>query len=120
MTAATHLTVSAADLHRYAACSHDDNPIHLDGAAARAAGLPGRVAHGMLVMGLAVETVARRVGGPARIAACSARFLRPLVVPETGTVPIAVMATAEGAAVHVAVHGPDGLVARVTVTLVDG
>lgn len=40
-------------LRRYAAVSGDDNPIHVDEAAARAAGLDGPVVQGMLLMGLA-------------------------------------------------------------------
>jgi acyl dehydratase len=35
---------------RYAHASGDDNPIHVDDAAARAAGLPGRILHGLWSM----------------------------------------------------------------------
>ncbi len=42
--------ISAAALAEFSEVSGDRNPIHLDGAAARAAGLPGVIAHGMFVM----------------------------------------------------------------------
>ena len=40
-------------LNRFAAASGDPNPIHLDPDVARQAGLPGVIAHGMLVAGFA-------------------------------------------------------------------
>lgn len=42
--------ITAAGLRAFAEASGDDNPIHLDEAAARANGLPGIIAHGMLNM----------------------------------------------------------------------
>jgi len=42
-------------LNRYSMASGDPNPIHLDEAAAKKAGLPGVIAHGMLVAGLIAE-----------------------------------------------------------------
>ncbi len=53
--------VTEALIARYAAVSGDDNPVHLDAAAARALGLPGPIAHGMCLMGMmqqALEPVA--------------------------------------------------------------
>jgi 3-hydroxybutyryl-CoA dehydratase len=38
---------SNEDLAAFAAATGDDNPIHVDDEAARAAGFPGRIAHGM-------------------------------------------------------------------------
>lgn len=43
----------------YAHASLDPNPIHLDDAAAKAAGLPGVIAHGMLIAGLIQERAQR-------------------------------------------------------------
>jgi acyl dehydratase len=43
--------VDLAQTERYAAASLDDNPLHSDIAAARAAGLDGLIIHGMLAMG---------------------------------------------------------------------
>ena len=80
--------ITRDDLRRYAAASGDHNPIHLDPAAARAVGLPGVIAHGMLVMGLALRTVEDRAqewaGGPATVTECGARWTRPVVVGDDG------------------------------------
>ena len=61
------LTVTRDDVRRYADASGDHNPIHLDDDAARALGLPGVVAHGMLTSALAIGEVAAWVGGADRV-----------------------------------------------------
>ncbi len=71
--------LSLADVVRYAAAAGDRNPIHLDPAAAAAAGLPGVIAHGMLTMGIALRLLLSRLG-PAAITSCSAVFSHPVVV----------------------------------------
>ncbi len=73
--------ITRADLRDYAVASGDHNPIHLDPRAARAANLPDTIAHGMLVMGLALSAVGR--AGVVR--ECKARWSRPVVVPAEGT-----------------------------------
>lgn len=42
--------ITREELREFAAASGDDNPVHLDDAAARQGGLDGVVTHGMLVM----------------------------------------------------------------------
>ena len=69
-------------LVRYAGAAGDFNPIHYSDHFATALGLPGVIAHGMLTMGTALRVVTDWVGDPARITACSARFTRPVVVPD--------------------------------------
>jgi acyl dehydratase len=76
------LTVSRDDLVRYAGASTDFNPIHHSDRRALALGLPGVVAHGLLTMGLALRAVTDWVGGPTAVRSYSARFVRPLVVPD--------------------------------------
>ena len=72
-------------LVRYAGASGDFNPIHYSDHAARAIGLDGVLAHGMLTMGLAVQTIEEWVGDPGRILEYGVRFTRPVVVdPDTG------------------------------------
>ncbi len=71
-----------ADLVRYAGAAGDFNPIHWSDRAARSIELPGVVAHGMLTMALAVQTVTDWLGGPARLVSCTTRFTRPVVVDE--------------------------------------
>lgn len=68
--------IDAARVAAYAAVSGDDNPIHLDTAAARAVGLDGTIIQGMLLMALADEALA----GWLPASTCrrlSARFTRP-------------------------------------------
>jgi acyl dehydratase len=76
--------LTRAHLRRYAEASGDLNPIHLDPAAARAAGLPDVIAHGMLLMGLALRGVEEWAGGPAGIGESAARWSRPVPVPAEG------------------------------------
>ena len=69
-------------LVRYAGASGDFNPIHFSDHFATALGLPGVIAHGMLTMGMALRVVTDWAGDPARIMSYSARFTRPVVVPD--------------------------------------
>lgn len=71
--------VDRADLVRYAGASGDLNPIHWNDRAARDAGLPGVIAHGMLTMGLAVRVVTDWTGDPGCVVRYRTRF-RGLVV----------------------------------------
>jgi acyl dehydratase len=74
--------VTRADLVRYAGASGDFNPIHWSDRAAREAGLPGVVAHGMLTMALAARLVTDWAGNPGAVVDCSVRFTRPILVPD--------------------------------------
>ena len=78
------LTVSLtrAQLVRYAGASTDFNPIHWSDRAAAALGLDGVIAHGMLTLGTALRVVTDWVGDPAAVRRYSARFTRPVVVPD--------------------------------------
>jgi acyl dehydratase len=69
-------------LIRYAGAATDFNPIHYSEHFARQAGLPGVIAHGMLTMGTALRVVTNWVGDPSRVTSYSARFTRPVVVPD--------------------------------------
>ena len=69
-------------LVRYAGAAGDFNPIHFSDHFATALGLPGVIAHGMLTMGTALRVVTDWVGDPARVRSYSARFTRPVVVPD--------------------------------------
>ncbi|GAB3118839.1 MaoC family dehydratase [Glaciibacter psychrotolerans] len=72
-------------LVRYAGASGDFNPIHYRDDVAVSVGLPGVLAHGMLTMGLAVQSVVDWAGDPARIVDYQVRFTRPVPVDaETG------------------------------------
>jgi acyl dehydratase len=91
-------------LVRYAGASGDFNPIHYSDHFAAALGLPGVIAHGMLTMGAALRVVTDWVGDPARVVSYSARFTRPVVVPDDAegaevTFTATVMSVADGVAV---------------------
>jgi acyl dehydratase len=109
--------LTRADLIRYAGASGDFNPIHWSDRAAREAGLPDVIAHGMLTMALAARLVATWAGDPGAVVECAVRFTRPVVVPDNadgslielsgkvgkrhddGTVEVAITARAAGQAV---------------------
>jgi acyl dehydratase len=75
-----HLT--RQQLVRYAGASGDFNQIHYSDHYARALGLDGVIAHGMLTMGLALRLVTDWAGDPVRVEACSFRFSKPVPVPD--------------------------------------
>ena len=87
------LLLTRADVRRYADASGDHNPIHLEDDAARALGLPGVVAHGMLTSALAIGVVADWAGGPDRVLATSIRFAGPVVVPSDAAAALEVTGT---------------------------
>lgn len=76
------VTVTRADLVRYAGASGDFNPIHWSDRVATSVGLPGVVAHGMYTMALAGQVVTGWLGGGQQIESFSARFARPVAVPD--------------------------------------
>jgi acyl dehydratase len=76
--------LTRTDLVRYAGASGDFNPIHHSEHFAAAVGLPGVVAHGLLTLGTALRVVTDWVGDPGRVRSYSARFTKPVVVPDDG------------------------------------
>jgi len=85
-----HLTRES--LVRYAGASGDFNPIHYRDDIAEKVGLPGVLAHGMLTMGLAVETIVPWLGDSGRILEYGVRFTRPVVVDAEEGADVAVTA----------------------------
>lgn len=65
---------------RYGDASGDDNAIHVDGAVAAAAGLPGIIVHGLCTMAMTSQAVVHLVAGgdPARLRRLAVRFSRPV------------------------------------------
>jgi len=88
-------SASRADLVRYAGASGDWNPLHWDHDAAVAAGLPGIVAHGLLMAAWVTQAAARHAAGPHPLTEMRLRFRRPLR-PAAQAI-ITGSATAEGA-----------------------
>jgi acyl dehydratase len=73
-------TVAADQTERYAAASGDAFEIHLDDAAARAVGLPGRIVHGLCTMAFAGRAVLEAAGveDPGAVRRLAVRFSAPV------------------------------------------
>ena len=71
-------SASRADLVRYAGATRDWNPIHWDHQAAVKAGLPGIIAHGLLMSAWIAQAAARAVPGPRPLESMRLRFRQPL------------------------------------------
>jgi acyl dehydratase len=67
-------------LVRYAGASGDFNPIHYRDDIAKAVGLDGVLAHGMLTMGAAVQVAVDWIGDPGRVIDYGVRFTKPVFV----------------------------------------
>jgi acyl dehydratase len=83
-----HLTRDT--LVRYAGASGDFNPIHYRDDVATSVGLPGVLAHGMLTMGVAVQSTVNWVGDAGRILDYQTRFTRPVLVDASAGATISV------------------------------
>jgi acyl dehydratase len=91
------------DLRLYAAVSGDDNPIHLDVALARRAGLAGPPVHGMLLMSSFAPAIeAWRADWP--LQKLSAKFLRPVLAGEGIEISGRVVEVGEGALLRLLAH----------------
>ena len=87
------ILLTRESLVRYAGASGDFNPIHYRDDIAAAMGLPGVLAHGMLTMGLAVETLVGWLGDSGRILEYGVRFTKPVVVDAEDGAVVRVVAT---------------------------
>ena len=73
-------TFTRDSLVRYAGASGDFNPIHYRDDFAKAVGLDGVLAHGMLTMGTAVQVVVNWVGDAGKVIDYGVRFTKPVFV----------------------------------------
>ena len=80
-------------LKQYADASGDQNPIHQNEEFALSVGLPNVIAHGMLTMALVGKYVSDFAGGSANVLEYSARFTKPVIVPNGEKVYLTVSAT---------------------------
>ncbi len=80
-------TVTPDQPIRYAKASLDDNPIHVDEATARAAGLPGVILHGLCTMAFNSQAVVDSLlgGDPSRLRRLAVRFSKPVLPSDTVT-----------------------------------
>ena len=80
------LLVTDEVIATYAEAANDRNPIHLDDEAARAVGMPGRIAHGMLSGALLLRMLEESFGSDWRLhGRVELTFIRPLLPGRTVT-----------------------------------
>jgi acyl dehydratase len=72
----------SSELAAYAAASGDDNPLHLDGSIAKAAGLAAPPVQGMMMMSC-LEPAILRWRDDLAVTRLAAKFLRPVLEGET-------------------------------------
>ncbi|WP_211896949.1 MaoC/PaaZ C-terminal domain-containing protein [Saccharopolyspora erythraea] len=77
------LPVRRLDLIRYCGASGDFNELHWNERAAKRAGLPDVIAHGMFTMARVGRLVTDWAGDPGAVVEYEVRFSRPVVVPDT-------------------------------------
>jgi acyl dehydratase len=80
-------------LVRYAGASGDFNAIHYRDDVAKAVGLPGVLAHGMLTMGAAVQSVVDFLGDSGEVVDYQVRFTKPVLVDAAKGATLVVSAT---------------------------
>jgi acyl dehydratase len=80
-------------LVRYAGASGDFNAIHYRDDVAKSVGLPGVLAHGMLTMGAAVQSVVDFLGDSGKVIDYQVRFTKPVLVDATKGATLVVNAT---------------------------
>ena len=85
--------INRAALIAYANASGDHNPIHQDEEFAKSVGLENVIAHGMYTMGLVGQYVSNIEGASSNVHEFSARFTKPVVVPENVNVELIVSAS---------------------------
>ena len=91
---------------RYAAASGDDNPVHLDAALARSAGLPDRIVHGLCTMAMGGAALLRAVDAdPRQLQHLALRWTRPVLNGQT----LRLRAWREASGLRFDLLGPDGL-----------
>jgi len=74
--------VTREDVKAYADAGGDQNPLHQDDEAARAAGFEGIIAHGMFTMGHMAAAVVAWAGAADAVVAISAQFRAPVFMGE--------------------------------------
>ena len=85
--------INRAALVAYATASGDHNPIHQNEEFAKSVGLENVIAHGMYTMGLVGQYVSNIAGVGSNVREFSARFTKPVVVPQNVNVELIVSAT---------------------------
>lgn len=86
MSATTSMTITAEQIDTFAKITGDFNPIHVDEDAAKAAGFPGRIAHGALSASLISAVLGNDLPGPGAVfVELNLRFRRPALIGDVVT-----------------------------------
>lgn len=85
-------SITRGDLVNYAGVAGDPNPIHFSDTFASKVGLPGVIAHGMLVMGLVSGYITDWLVDPGSLVEFGVRFSNPVVVPATSAAEVVISA----------------------------
>lgn len=86
MSATTQMTITAEQIDTFAKITGDFNPIHIDEEAAKAAGFPGRIAHGALSASLISAVLGNDLPGPGAVfVELNLRFRRPALIGDEVT-----------------------------------
>lgn len=86
MSATTQMTITAEQIDTFAKITGDFNPIHVDEEAAKAAGFPGRIAHGALSASLISAVLGNDLPGPGAVfVELNLRFRRPALIGDEVT-----------------------------------
>lgn len=81
MTAQTHATITADMIDTFAKITGDYNPLHVDEAAAKAAGFAGRIAHGALSASFISAVLGNDLPGPGAVfVELNLRFRKPAFI----------------------------------------
>lgn len=100
------LVFSAAQIQRFADASGDHNPIHVDADAARAAGFPERIAHGVMAAAELSRILGTETPGPGTIIRdLGMAFLRPLLADAAYRICVRMVGDGNGAKQVVATIG---------------
>ena len=75
--------VTQEDVKAYADASGDQNPLHQDDEAARAAGFPGIIAHGMFTLGHLTSAIVAWAGDASALVRIRVHFRAPVFIGET-------------------------------------
>ena len=110
-------SASRLDLVRYAGATRDWNPIHFDHIAARAAGLPGMVVHGLLMAAWASQAGTRMVDDHLPLSEARFRFRAPLRPGDQAAV-VGVVETDDGRSAGLKVQVVADEIERVGATMV--
>ena len=85
-------TISAADIDTFADLSGDHNPIHMDEEYGKKTIFGGRIAHGVISLGLLSAAMAQLPGLPIFMSQ-SVRFLKPVRIGDTITASVEIIET---------------------------